>query len=151
MRFAYQEYEVEASATLPGGVLYRPEVPLDVIGTSRSRGTLALLDTGADETVIPVSFVPRLGIRLEASATGRARSAGGHDLELRAGRVTFAVTDGHQQCRWTALVSFLEFERPEDEVVLLGHAGFLEFFTAVFDGERREVELIANKNLPVGL
>lgn len=145
MRFSYQQYDVEPSATLPSGRLYRPEVPLDVFGRSRRRSTLALLDTGADETVFPASFARRLTIDLDLSEM--ARAAGGHDLQLRTGHVVLSLSDGREQLRWAATVSFLEFELPEDEVVLLGHAGFLEFFTAEFDGERREVQLTPNQML----
>jgi hypothetical protein len=48
------------------------------------------------------------------------------------------------------VVSFLDFARTEDEIALLGHTGFLEFFTVTFNGERREVELTPNQNLPSG-
>jgi hypothetical protein len=149
MRFEYQRYEVEPSATISDGILYRPEVPIEIIGPSRRRFTFALLDTGADETVLPASFARRLGIRLDSSKVDRARGAGGHELQLRTGRIRLALKMGSSKYQWSVTVSFMEFDRSEDEVALLGHAGFLEFFLATFDGERREVDLTPNAKLPV--
>jgi hypothetical protein len=90
-----------------------------------------------------------MGIPLNSTNVERARGAGGHELRLRTGHVQLALTQGEWQYHWSVTVSFLEFERLEDETPLLGHAGFLEFFTVTFNGERREVELTPNKKLPV--
>jgi hypothetical protein len=40
-------------------------------------------------------------------------------------------------------------EQPEDEVALLGYAGFLEFFRATFDSQIHELELAANNRFPL--
>jgi hypothetical protein len=37
---------------------------------------------------------------------------------------------------------------PYSSVVVLGHVGFLEFFSATFDGAASELTLIANDTLP---
>jgi hypothetical protein len=51
--------------------------------------------------------------------------------------------------RWQTIVGFLEVEQPEDEVALLGYAGFLEFFRATFDSQSHELELTANDRFPL--
>jgi len=45
-------------------------------------------------------------------------------------------------------VGFVDFGSSEDEVIVLGHGGCLDYFTAIFDGEKAELELTANSLLP---
>jgi hypothetical protein len=47
-------------------------------------------------------------------------------------------------------VQFFEFASPDKESLLLGHAGFLDYFTATFDGQQSVLTLWANDNLPKG-
>jgi hypothetical protein len=43
-----------------------------------------------------------------------------------------------------------DFESPDEETVILGHSGFLDYFTATFDGEIAELILVANRGIPHG-
>ena len=52
---------------------------------------------------------------------------------------------GNDRCEWRAWVGFTP---PRWPWALLGFAGFLQFFTATFHGDREEVELTANALLP---
>jgi hypothetical protein len=60
---------------------------------------------------------------------------------VRYATVTLRLTDGIERREWTAWVGFTRapLRRP-----LLGFAGFLQFFTATFHGDREEVELAVN-------
>lgn len=49
---------------------------------------------------------------------------------------------------WKTTVGFVDFGTATDEVIILGHGGYLDFFTAVFDGESAVFELIPNALLP---
>ena len=49
---------------------------------------------------------------------------------------------------WKTTVGFVEFGSASDEVIILGHGGCLDFFTATFDGENAELELVPNAFLP---
>jgi hypothetical protein len=42
----------------------------------------------------------------------------------------------------------VDFGSPDDEVIVLGHGGCLDYFRAVFDGEKAELELVQNSLLP---
>lgn len=55
------------------------------------------------------------------------------------------ISDGHEHREWPARVGFTSapLHRP-----LLGFAGFLQFFTATFDGVRELVELTVNSSYP---
>lgn len=147
MRFRYASYEVEPSLTVPDGVLYRPEIVIDVIGSRRTETIQALVDTGSDETVFPMSLARAIGVQLERDATGQASAVGGHAIELVPGSVTLEITQADVTYRWDAVVQFLDVDQPEDEVALLGFAGFLEFFKATFDGDSRELQLTAGSRL----
>jgi hypothetical protein len=148
MRFSYASYEIEPSPTIPGGVLYRPEMAIDVIGPMGLETVRALVDTGSDETVFPASLARAIGVGLDHSLGGQASAVGGHSVELVPGVVTLRIAQNREEFRWEATVEFLDVERAEDEVALLGYAGFLEFFHASFDSEVHEFELIRNAQFP---
>jgi len=148
MRFPYSSYEVDPSPTVPGGVVYRPEVTIDVIGPRRRETIQALVDTGSDETVFPASLARAIGVQLDHTSAGQASAVGGHAVQLVPGSVILEITEGVQSYRWQTTVGFLEVEQSEDEVALLGFAGFLEFFRAMFDSQSHELELVANDPFP---
>jgi hypothetical protein len=148
MRFPYASYEVDPSPTVPNGILYRPEVTIDVIGPVTTETIQALVDTGSDETVFPVSLANAIGVRLDHSSTGQASAVGGHAVELVPGSVTLQMTRSGELFRWETKVAFLETQHPDEEVALLGYAGFLEFFQATFNSENHELELNPNSRFP---
>jgi len=148
MRFRYSSYEVDPSPTVPGGVLYRPEIVIELIGPRRSETIQALVDTGSDETVFPLSPANAIGVQLNRASTGQASAVGGHEVELVPGSVTLQISQAGLTYRWQTMVQFLEVDQPEDEVALLGYAGFLEFFQATFNSESQELELNPNSRLP---
>ena len=61
------------------------------------------------------------------------------------GDVHLQLSDGKDSCDWRTRVLFHE---AEDETVVLGHVGFLTFFTATFHGESGTLELVPNATLP---
>jgi hypothetical protein len=141
MRFRYSSYEVDASPTVPGGVLYRPEVNVSIIGPRGSEIVQALVDTGSDETVFPTSLADAIGVQLNRNSTGRASAVGGHAVELVPGDIAIQISNNDESYRWRTTVAFLEVDLPEDEVALLGYAGFLEYFRATFDRRDRRRQL----------
>jgi hypothetical protein len=141
MRFRYSSYEVDPSPAVPHGILYRPEVTIDVVGPRGVETIQALVDTGSDETVFPASLASVLGVPLDHASAGSASAVGGHVVQLTPGVVLLQLVGDDQTYRWQALVGFLEVKNPEDEVALLGYAGFLEYFRATFNSEAYELEL----------
>ncbi len=49
---------------------------------------------------------------------------------------------------WSTPLFFFDFASRDEETLILGHAGFLDFFTAIFDGRDGVVTLLANDDLP---
>ena len=148
MIFPYASYEVSRSTTIPGGVVYRPEVVIHVSSGSRSLAIQALVDTGSDETVLPISLAAILQIHLDDSLANAAAGVGGHEVRLIPGQVDLMLADGTENFRWKSTVSFLETYDPDVEVALLGFAGFLQYFTVSFDSEVLCVSLSPNSKFP---
>jgi hypothetical protein len=55
------------------------------------------------------------------------------------------IADLREQREWRAWVGFTSVPL---KYPLLGFAGFLQFFTATFDGEREQLELTVNNLYP---
>jgi hypothetical protein len=123
----------------------RPVIPVAVSGPLGTHNERALLDTGADDTIFPDAVAGRIGLDLTGAPPGSARGAGGNRVLLRYAAVTLRLTQGNEQAEWQAWVGFTPTPLNRG---LLGFAGFLQFFTATFRGDREEVELEANALLP---
>ena len=123
----------------------RPILLVTVIGPTDTRVREALLDTGSDDTVFPAQLAAEIGVDLSQAPVGNASGVGISAVPLRFAQVAIRLTDGREQQEWSAWVGFTSsrLNRP-----LLGFAGFLQFFTATFHGDREEVELVVNSLYP---
>ena len=66
-------------------------------------------------------------------------------VSLRYAQVTLRITDGRERREWQAWVGFTGAKL---QYSLLGFAGFLQFFDAVFRGAMEEAELTVNALYP---
>lgn len=148
MKFPYRQYQVDPSPTIPDGILYRPMVRVRVVGLTRDASFWALLDTGADETILPMPIGLAIGAMMYPSSTWTMGGLAGQTVEATLGDVQFEVGQRRTIYQWKARVGFVSFPTPEDEVAILGHAGFLNFFTASFDSVKRELKMKPNANFP---
>jgi hypothetical protein len=87
----------------------------------------------------------RIGIDLSTADIGEGSGVSSGAAPLRYALVTLRVTDGHEFREWTGWVGFTSAPL---RLPLLGFAGFLQFFTATFHGDREEVELTINTLFP---
>ncbi len=126
----------------------RPEVPVTMIGPARTRTLLGLVDTGSDHTIVPMSVADNLGLDVNEFAITTANVFGGQSVRLQSGEVVLRLEADGATVTWPTLVSFFDFPSEADETIILGHAGFLEFFTSTFDGELESLTLVPNRNLP---
>ena len=108
---------------------------------------VALVDTGADNTILPKSIARDLGIRLTAGKGPAATAFGGQEITLFYADLELELLHPDGSLRWLARVYFFE-KGGDDETLILGHQGFLDFFTATFDGEKCDLDLVANAYLP---
>jgi hypothetical protein len=104
-----------------------------------------LLDPGSDETIFPQVAAVLAGIDLTNAPTGVVTGVGRVNVQLRYAEVTLRIAGVNELREWRAWVGFTTapLTRP-----LLGFAGFLQFFTAHFYGDREEVELEVNGLYP---
>ena len=142
MIFPYREYHIQTDRTSTEITsIYRPVIPVRVSGQQNEIAVYGLLDTGADATVLPASFIQRLGIQLE-SGQGYYHGVGGHEVTVKYGIVEIEVTNGNESHHWSTRVAFLEGHSG----VILGYSGFLELFDITFAGSRKEILLERNSS-----
>jgi hypothetical protein len=123
----------------------RPVITVSIVGTSNTIAADGLLDTGADDTVFPESTALRLGIDLSNAPLGRMQTAALTSYPVRYAQVHLRITDGVEQREWPAWVGFTPASLNQP---LLGFAGFLQFFTATFHGDREQIKLTVNSLYP---
>src|SRR5438132_5220550 len=104
MSFPYQRYQVEPSATLPDGVLYRPELPIRIIGAAGDASFFALADTGADETLLPRSVAELIGAEIDDTQAWSVAGFGGHTVVAVLADVDLELASRKKVYRWRAKV-----------------------------------------------
>lgn len=147
MRFPYSFNIGLATDTGEQIVVLRPEVPLRIHGPQGVAELRALVDTGADNTILPSSVANRLQIDTTPCCGPHATAFGGQQIPLSYADIELELRDADNLLHWTAHIYFADF--PEgSEPAVLGHEGFLDFFTATFDGQECVLELNPNTDLP---
>jgi hypothetical protein len=145
MKFPYSSVITAAPGSSDFYLIRRPEIPVTICGPSGRMTLIGLVDTGSDNTIFPKSVADQLNIATSATAVPTATAFGGQRIEMRTGDVVLMLEPKDEPAfGWPTTVSFFDFASPGDEAVVLGHAGFLEFFTAIFDSSGTELTLIAN-------
>ena len=83
----------------------------------------------------------RWGLTFPVRLWGKFAASSVTKMDVRYAEVTLRLSDGQENREWHALVAFTSarLRRP-----IVGFAGFLQFFKAVFEGDREVVELTAN-------
>jgi hypothetical protein len=145
--FPYQPFQVAQPLVSLAGRLTRPRPIINVtlLGPLRGVLTSGLLDTGADDTVFPELVAQRLGLDLTNAPQGSGAGFGMHAGVVRYAEVPLRIADSNERREWRAWVGFTSAPLRQP---LLGYAGFLQFFTACFHGDREEVELTVNASYP---
>lgn len=148
MKFAYREYISVFPGTNDYRLILRPVITIRIIGPKSDARWDALVDTGADETLFPLSLAEVLGVELDQELISEAAGISGDRLKIQYGDVVLRIETEQEDIEWKTTVGFVDFGSASDEVIILGHGGCLDFFTAIFDGENAELELTPNSLLP---
>ena len=127
---------------------FADRIPITLFGAKGSVTYLALVDTGSDNTIFPKSVADYLGIRVDQDQGPTARSFTGHQVQLLSGDAHLQIETEDARLDWPTPICFFDYDEPEEEAVVLGHAGFLEYFTATFDGKAYVLALVPNDDLP---
>lgn len=147
MRFSYNMTRVGRPILTLGGRWVRPQplIHVGVISPTATLAVLGILDTAADDTVFPDYVAVRIGLDLTGAPTGSSSGVGGVPALLRYAQVKLRVAGGGEFREWPAWVGFTSHPA---RYPMLGFAGFLQFFSAHFHGDREEVELVVNRLYP---
>jgi hypothetical protein len=147
MVFPYRLLRSPQPVVSLGGRTNRPRALLDVAltGPTGIKPSTALLDTGADDTVFSEAVARAIGLDLSGAPCCSFTGVGSVPYTVRYSQVTLRATDGREFREWPARVGFTSIPM---RYALLGFAGFLQFFTATFRGDREEVELEVNALYP---
>jgi hypothetical protein len=62
-------------------------------------------------------------------------------MRVGVGKVELELRQGDNAVRWNATVGFTPIINGQDELAILGHAGFFNHVQATFDGDRHEVDV----------
>jgi hypothetical protein len=145
--FAYRFHPAVGPVWSLGGRTGRPRpvVAVAVLGPAGSWTGTALLDTGSDDSVFPDDVATLIGLDLTNAPTGSASGVGMVSAPIRYAEVRLRLSDGNEFREWPARVGFTPTPIKRG---LLGFAGFFQFFTATFDGDREHVELTVNATYP---
>jgi len=138
VKFDYAEREVDP---LPGEfgvqIIHEPIIVVRFIGPGQTYLIRGLLDTGASMTLVPRSYFHKLGMSAASTERARVRTVAG-SVDVLLGALDLELRSGREKYRWSAQVGFVP---RGDNLALLGHAGFLDHFSATFDGLRKRVTL----------
>jgi hypothetical protein len=149
MRFSYTLNLAPSIDTGDEIVLLRPEIPIRVYGPAGTADMLALVDTGADNSIFPLSVARDLGIETTPGKGPDAMAFGGQRISLSFAEVVLEVWQHAVVIRWRTRLYFADFPGDTERAVILGHEGFLDYFTATFDGEDCVLALEPNHSIPI--
>ena len=148
MTYAYQSRPIEPSPLIEGDVVFRPLIPVYFLSYRSPAAVWALADTGADYTLVPESLARAVGMTEYSDEITKLNGFGGKELTVTSGCADLMIVADKGRYHWCTRVGIVNFERPEDEVVVLGHGGFFEFFAASFDPQAKSLSLIPTPAFP---
>lgn len=149
MRFAYKRYEIPKSPLDGSTEIHRPEIVVHLIGEAGEIYCLGLVDTGADSVVIGQTIARQIGVKLQPKHRWPVHGFSGHTLEAVLGHVEIEMVSRTESFCWQLPVAVVTYpDLVNEETVVLGQSGFLEYFDVQFLGDAHVVELKPNTSFP---
>ncbi len=139
MKFPYRQYATVPSPLHTGNFIFRPEIPLRVIGSTGDARLRVLVDTGADITLLPRGIGEAIGADMDERHGAYGHGVGGYDFLIIPGKVELELTDDTKTYSWVTTVGFVSFDNSENEVAVLGHGGGLDHLIVTFDSDNNEL------------
>jgi len=116
-------------------------IGIQMFGPAEHHELEGLVDTGADDTLVPERFLSRLGVIIAPGDYAMIGGIDGTGSLVRYGTIDLAIPELNGGYRWSARVGFHPGEK-----LILGHNGFLEYFTSKFNGRGRHLTLMPHGN-----
>lgn len=147
MKFPYKLYRVTKAPSAPEGMIWRPRIPVIIIGPTGELRIEALIDTGSDQTILPQVDMSRIGADIDVGRISQVRGRlADHQEELSLGKnIKLGLQLDSETYIWPATVWL---SNAADSPALLGRSGFLEYFDVTFYGKKLEVELKPTRDFP---
>jgi len=123
----------------------RPLIPVTLIGPGGTSRARALVDTGADDTLFPDSAAVNIGLDLTNAPVGAGAGIGMAAVPVRYAQVMLRLAAGSERREWAGWVGFTSAPLRHP---VLGFAGCLQYFDALFLGGLEELELTVNDLYP---
>lgn len=143
MNFDYKVYPRDPVLGAQEGITFQPKIPIQVFGPKGETRFDALVDTGADLTIFPRFNADHVGADLHERNLAHTSGIGEGNVKLfYAEGIELGLQVDGELYRWSAPVWFSE---SDESPALLGRKGFLEYFTATFDGDNHILTLKPNK------
>lgn len=146
MIFPYLRYPVRQAGKL--AYVFRPVVPVDLAGPAGEIDFYGLMDTGSDDTIIPRCLATELGLDIVGTERSQVTGIGGAKVDVAEAEVEIRLSDGAESVTWNAKVGVIGEQDAGGDFVILGHGSCLEFFVASFDGDRKRLTMLPNRNFP---
>lgn len=131
--------------------LFRPLIPLSVIGPKSSIPFQVILDSGSACELFPRQWIRPLGIR-QFVGTGSVHGIGSdrpNPPMVQYAEVLLRLGQGEEVCQWKAVVGFTD--APMSSEGLFGIAGGLEYFHTTLDVFSNQIVMIPRVTLPVAV
>ncbi|OGY31513.1 MAG: hypothetical protein A3C02_00775 [Candidatus Andersenbacteria bacterium RIFCSPHIGHO2_02_FULL_45_11] len=145
MKFSYKKSLITPAPGFESGLLYQSKIPVLLSGPKGVMRFDALVDTGSDQTIFPLLDIEEItGILIDRNTKSEVRGRlEQHKEELFLGSkcvLRLAVEEEVYE-----FPSSIWFSDDGNSPAILGHSGFLEFFTSTFDGDGHVLTLEPNK------
>ena len=143
IQFPYHEFRVRYDSPNKQESVYRPLAKIRISGPKGFRELFALVDTGADETLLPHDLVDRLELEIRDNHKNVITGIGGSSTTIWYSTVNLEILTPGRGPYWSARIGFHYGSRS-----ILGHSGFLDYFTAKFNGRAKQLTLTPNGTAP---
>lgn len=148
MKFYYRTYWIQPSLRGRWVRVYRPIIPITITGLTNAKRVRGLVDTGSDDTLLPRSLADDLGVETDESLEIKVTNISESPVAIVHGDVELNIQSGTESYSWSTQVGFIDYQDVENEMVILGHKGCLEFFQLFFDGPKKELEIKPGATFP---
>jgi len=146
VKFAYKKSFVDPVPGFETGLIYRPIIPIILVGHTGELRFNALVDTGSDQTILPLVDVESItGLTIDRSIVSSVQGRLEHHTEnLFLGNATrLRLSNDEVEYEFPGPVWFSD---DGNSPAILGHSGFLEFFNISFNGSAKELTITPNDN-----
>ena len=149
MRFAYERYDIPKSPLDGSTKIYRPEIPIHLLGKTGELFSYGLVDTGADSVVISTTIAEHIGAQCDTTRRWPVHGFAGQTVEAMLGHLELEIVGPRESYCWRLPVAVVEYpDDSQEEIIALGQLGFLEHFDVRFFGDAHVLELKPNTRFP---